>query len=629
MKKIILSLLLSGFNLVVTAQKTGSFDETITFNSENRTLACYVPNSYDSLKTYQLIIGLHGAGDTGPNYRNALTQNLAWQNLFPQTIFVFPDGGSDQSHDFYTPAGDEAIIQEAMNFVKSQYNIDPNGIVLQGFSLGGRSALKYGLEHNTQFKGLLLNTPAAQGIADVYNDTNLQFGFKYANASQIPIFMTFGSNDYAYKGIDMLLVDTLAEHEAPMYYAEVAGLGHSIPNSTILNKAKDFFNQPALSGTDVNVYKLDVKDFTCSNNQSVAFYVRNTGTDVVTQMDIDYQFNGNRHTYSWNGSLSTFEHERIQLPLVQSDSGLQNLIVTVMNVNQITGDADLTNNSVNNEIYVDVTPKTAPYIEDFESDAYDWNIIETGNPFTWSLNPSVGRASKASIFAYNNLFIFYTMGYEERVVSPTLDLSSSDAPSISFDMAYNYIRYTKPYFDPDLLFADTLIVYISTDCGSTFTELYKKGGRELLTADSAMVNPLSQSQATFMPNSNQWRTEAINLDAFKNEKAAIICFSFKSDQGGCLYIDNFKFDRALGVKRVKKDQQIKLYPNPCTGITHLGFDHLAQRQVQVYNMMGQSVASYFTEGNLDIDASQFPAGQYTIIIIENDQRVVKKLAVAH
>lgn len=166
-----------------TAQSTGSFDVTVTIQGSARTLSCYVPPTYNSAVPHRLVVGLHGSGDVSANYRSAMINTLQFQNYLTNTIFIFPDGGSDQARDFYTPAGDEAIIDSAIQYAFNNYNIDTSRMLLQGFSLGGRSALKYGLDNPYRFSGLLLNTPALQGVRDaIYNPW-----FNYVAAAGLPI----------------------------------------------------------------------------------------------------------------------------------------------------------------------------------------------------------------------------------------------------------------------------------------------------------------------------------------------------------------------------------------------------------------------------------------------------------
>jgi predicted esterase len=183
---------------VLNAQTTGSFNETITFMSASRTLSCYVPPSYNPAVPMKLMIGLHGLGDNSSNYRNALVNSLGFAAAVPNTILVCPDGGSDPNSDFYVPAGDEEIIQASIDFARAGYNIDTTNIILQGFSLGGRSALVYGLGHTDQFKGLLLNTPAIQGVKEAITQFASGGLYDYAQAPQIPIYITHGNTDEVY-----------------------------------------------------------------------------------------------------------------------------------------------------------------------------------------------------------------------------------------------------------------------------------------------------------------------------------------------------------------------------------------------------------------------------------------------
>ncbi|MDP5171065.1 MAG: hypothetical protein NWR72_12545, partial [Bacteroidia bacterium] len=73
----------------IYAQQTGSFNATVSFMGQNRTLSCFVPTDYDSASNYRLLIGLHGLGDNSSNYRNALINSLGWSNMFDSTIFIF------------------------------------------------------------------------------------------------------------------------------------------------------------------------------------------------------------------------------------------------------------------------------------------------------------------------------------------------------------------------------------------------------------------------------------------------------------------------------------------------------------------------------------------------------------
>jgi len=153
------------------AQTTGRFNRYVPVPSEpNRRLSYYVPANYNPANKYKLIIALHGLGDNSVNYRNFLASDSIYtgdtnvvtdpHSPIYNAIVVAPESGNNVNTDFWTPTSDTCIITLAIADAMSAYNIDPHYIYLNGFSLGGRSALRYGLLNYNRFRALLLWTPA-------------------------------------------------------------------------------------------------------------------------------------------------------------------------------------------------------------------------------------------------------------------------------------------------------------------------------------------------------------------------------------------------------------------------------------------------------------------------------------
>jgi len=606
-------------------QTTGSFEETIRFNGENRTLACFVPSDYDAHNEYRLIVALHGLGDNAANYRNALINSLKWPTIFTQTIFICPDGGEDQNSDFHSPAGDEQIIQEAINFANSNYSINASDIILQGFSLGGRSALKYGLEHLSAFNGILLCTPAVQGIADVLNDPNIGFGFDYPKASQIPIFLSYGASDQLYVDAIGLTIDKLIENNAQLAYEKVTGLGHSIANSSIISKSVPFFDTPIPTGVDMRLRKVELPSITCGTKLSPRCLIQNTGSTTIAEIQFEYEVGGTKFSFTWTGSLTSYAHQYVVLPEITSPGGSQTVDVQIVSVNGGAIELSTINNEATTEVYVSDEAVAFPYQESFENQIDAWTNDETSSLFTWYLDDEIGHNSNQSLANFNTILIFYTAGYEESFKSPVLDLTKSDAPSMAFDVAFNYHKYTPPYFTADAIFADTLIVSISTDCGQNYTELYRKGGAELATVDEPILNPLSVEACFFKPTDEQWRTEAINLEDYKHEKEVILKFAYKSGLGGNIYIDNVHFDRALSLPEQAKENNFTLYPNPAKHLVMLDFKSEGQYKVTIYDALGHVMDSFQTTSKYQLDIGQYPQGMYSIEVMGNGRRNIEKI----
>jgi len=310
---LLISLLLSAS--VSNSQQLGSFDKLTSFNGESRTLSYFVPSDYDSTKYYSLMVCLHGLGDNSNNFRNALIDYLSWNQFITQTIFVCPDGGSDQNKDFYSPNGDEMIIVESINDAKANYKIDTTKIILEGFSLGGRSALKFGLENTEMFQGLLLNTPAIQGIADLNNDEGMSSGYMYENASRIPISIIHGDEDIAYLNLDKLLYKKLLENNGIVQHYLVEGMAHSIPGRSITEPAVNFLKNPTPNEEELEFLEIVVPERTISKDVEAYCKIRSVGSEILSQIILYYEIDGVSGNVTTTSTFYPFEIVTIPLKL--------------------------------------------------------------------------------------------------------------------------------------------------------------------------------------------------------------------------------------------------------------------------------------------------------------------------
>ncbi|MEX0967699.1 MAG: T9SS type A sorting domain-containing protein [Bacteroidia bacterium] len=582
------------------AQDKGLFEKSITFMSSPRTLSYFVPQDYDSTKKYQLMVGLHGLGDNSTNYRNALITSLNWRNHFPQTIFVFPDGGNDQGKDFYEPENDEEIIGEAISYTMQRYHIDTDRVILQGFSLGGRSALKYGLDNPGEFFGLLLNTPAIQGILDAENDPQAGIEYNYANASQIPVHITNGAEDFFYLWSIERIFEEMVKNNGKVYHAAVPGLGHSVAAFSHLEGAIPFFEDPATAPYDAEIIKIDAPQRTCGSPVNTQVLIRNTGSQDITEVELEYEVNGSSQSHTWSGNLGSYENAWIPLPGLNPSAGSHTLEVEITSLNSGQPDTISTRNTHSEDFIIAGTGMALPLSEGFESIAMPpagWVQNQTGSIFLWYVDDGVSRDGQNSIAAFNTILLFNTYGIREEIMSPVLDLSTTGSPELSFDMAYNYHKYTPPYFPEDTTFADTLEIAISTDCGTTYTVLYKKGGEELKTFDEAILNPLSLPSVFLDPEEDEWRTEKIDLSAYSSETDAIIRFSYISAIGGAINIDNVLIDQPSSVEEREDNFSFEIYPNPANDHFRVRATGAGAHTVNLYDVSGRRILSDSFEAN--------------------------------
>ncbi len=628
MKKNITIILLFAFCKLPFAKNVGSFDITTTFMSANRTLSCYVPINYDSTKSYQLIIGLHGSGDNSANYRNALINNLKWQLIYPNAIIVCPDGGTDKSKDFYTPAGDEDIINKAVDYSRNNYNINNSSIYLQGFSLGGRSALKFGLENPAKFKGLLLNTPAIQGILDLKNHPIGSIKYKYSNAKDMSIFISVGENDYIYYPTVTKLAEVLKENNARVKYQSVPAMGHSIAINSYMVKSADFFSHVNNKKYDLDLFKIEAGLRQCNNVIQTTAYIYNTGDSTINTISLKYSFGTVNDSVKWNGNLLPNYHVAIPVSLNVGNAGVNDFEININEIQNGENDEDLSNNVLQLTINEFKNAPLNTMQQGFEADKNGWDVIQDGGPFEWYIDTDVKLDGVSSLGTFNTILLFYSLGSRQSFISPFINISSLTQKTLAFDVAYNFHRYTPPYFTTQTDFADTLQILISTDCGATYNSIYKKGGKDLATVQSPILNPLTIGDCFFTPSSSQWRTEGIDLSSFSSVQNALFKFDYISGMGGAINIDNVRLGRYNLSSNTVKSNSIKMFPNPANNELTIDLTSSEKSSVNIYNSNGKLVYAATSNGNelLSLDISDLNSGVYTVEVI-NEQKFNTKIVV--
>ena len=175
-------------------------------------------------------------------------------------------------------------------------------------------------------------------------------------------------------------------------------------------------------------------------------------------------------------------------------------------------------------IHVREGGRPLPFTADFEGESFPPAGMQVHNPqqdHTWTLSGLVSGRGMGGGSLILNQYDNNLKGALDWVLTPILDFSQETAPVLSFDLAY------APW---DPRYSDTLGVFISTDCGESFRNIYLRGGSELGTTE-ALNRP-------FQPMENEWRTEAIDLREFAGASHVQIAFVSRNGYGNDLYLDN-------------------------------------------------------------------------------------------
>lgn len=157
--------------------------------------------------------------------------------------------------------------------------------------------------------------------------------------------------------------------------------------------------------------------------------------------------------------------------------------------------------------------------------------FESGIPGTWANDlwmpsNSVGYNSSASIYQDNWNNSASTPAF---ISTPSIDMDvASTTIELTFDVAHAY--YGGGFGENE-----GLAVEVSTDCGATWTEIWKR-----LDSDP---DPFYTAQSTALgwePANDEWRSEEIDLTAYKGNSSVRVRFHGISDWGNDTYIDNIQ-----------------------------------------------------------------------------------------
>lgn len=114
-------------------------------------LGLYIPEKLDVSKPVPLYVFLHGRNEKGTDLHFILERmSKPGQIAPPDAITLYPFGRQCIG---YKSAGGADVL-EAIDFVRSQYSIDPDRIVLMGFSMGGGGTWRLGSHYADRFVAL-------------------------------------------------------------------------------------------------------------------------------------------------------------------------------------------------------------------------------------------------------------------------------------------------------------------------------------------------------------------------------------------------------------------------------------------------------------------------------------------
>ncbi len=281
----------------------------------------------------------------------------------------------------------------------------------------------------------------------------------------------------------------------------------------------------------------------CSSSMTPVVELRNYGNDPLTSADINYQTTGGVQTFSWTGNLTTGQVESVTLPSIASSGGIVSLLAYTSNPNG-QADDDTTNDQDSTLLNVFAAPVTLPFTEDFETNVFvtgEWTLENPDNDVTWEL-VTVGGITPGSSAAKIDFFSYANAAQRDAIISPPVSLAGYLSAELSFDHAYRRFNQNA---------ADSLIVYVSSDCGQTWD-------RVLAAAEDGTGSFATQTTNTnaFTPSiADDWCFSGtigatcftIDLSSYIEEDILVKFESYNAGTiGNNLFLDNINIDGVPG-----------------------------------------------------------------------------------
>jgi hypothetical protein len=267
-----------------------------------------------------------------------------------------------------------------------------------------------------------------------------------------------------------------------------------------------------------------------------------------------------------------------------------------------------------------------PYAQNFEEmsfEAVQWTVVNPDNKITWEVVEVEGlpeTTTAASIDFPNYLAI----GQRDRFVSPPLSFEGFSNMNLNFKHAY---AQRNPNY------ADSLIIYISNNCGQSWTRIFADAENG---SGNFATHPLIDGFIPVEPwdwCSNGWGAACItlNLDAYAGQPDIRIAFESFSFYGNPMFITDIRMGPTVGLTDLEASgRKLVLSPNPTDGkLSISSLDGKSIQSLRVLDASGKQVyqANAINKAKVDLDLASLKKGMYIVTALIDNQGYTEKLLI--
>jgi hypothetical protein len=377
---------------------------------------------------------------------------------------------------------------------------------------------------------------------------------------------------------------------------------------------------PILKNFDARLSSIDQpSQRLCTNLFTPVVSIQNRGSQTLTSVDINTRIdNGTMVSYNWKGSLPYLASTTVSLNNLNTTPGVHTLTIYVTNPDN-NQDEYMANDTISSSIQF-YNP-VANVSESFEDNAFPptaWDVVNPDNSVTWKRVTGVAKTGTSSVMIDN--YNYSSIGAKDDLRLPNVTLQRVDSAFLSFQVAAATYTDVSTNNNP----WDTLQVLASTDCGRTYTTIYKKFGKDLITKTSSTTS-------SFTPTATEWRKDSINLANFIGESSLLLLFRNSTGYENNIYLDDVNL-RTVIINPNLKRLGFLATPNPTNGIITVQFypQPTNLRAIQVYSISGQKLVEVNTSngqaGNYyRLDISRYAPGTYIVRALFTDRVITTKI----
>jgi hypothetical protein len=370
---------------------------------------------------------------------------------------------------------------------------------------------------------------------------------------------------------------------------------------------------------DLKAGEILIPAIVCSTLIIPSVTIKNNGPAAVTALTITPALDGVVGLpVKWSGNIAGNASAIIPMTVISPSVGNHIYSYTITGVSG--GDPVIANNHTMLKFLNGTIFFSTPLSEDFENQTFppqNWLLINSGGLTSFKQ----GVYGNAGSFGSANYPLSTALKNEtDELLLPPLDLQGTIGSELSFDLAYQQQPESK----------DSLLVFLSSDCGNSWVTIYANGGDSMATAS--------------LPNNSQfipfdWDKVVIPLVSYATAAEVLIKFQIRTDGGNGLFIDNVNVKDGNGMppgtgilESAANNVSFYLYPNPAQNEIFLRLNSIsmAKTTIEIDNALGQVLYAgevTSSKGTMAIDCSHFAEGIYLLKVKEGANVNTKRFVI--